>query len=173
MAKQQNVSARIPQEDAEFLAQLEIAGAKTPSDKLRAIIQAARLRHLASSDYESSIANMQDLLMPVNRRVRQLESSNSTHSELLLRVIEWLPDITALIVSASADVANNTANAEAMENLLKLESDVADRVFRLTESVLQIAITKQSACYNSDLMRERIEPVLELAEIVNRTHFNK
>ncbi|MDH5388632.1 MAG: hypothetical protein OEY06_09300 [Gammaproteobacteria bacterium] len=172
MAKLQNVSARISQEDAEFLAQVEITGAKTPSDKLRAIIEQARLRHIAANDFESAIASMHDLLSPINRRIRHLESGNEIHSELLVRVIEWLPDIVALIVSTDCNREGSNEDEHTTENLLKLESGVADRVFRLIESVLQISITKQCACYNTDLMRERIEPVIELSEIVKRTHFN-
>ena len=36
------MSVRVPQVDAEFIASLDLPGASTPSDKLRAIIAAAR-----------------------------------------------------------------------------------------------------------------------------------
>ena len=167
MAKLQNVSARISQEDAEFLSQLEIGGAKTASDKLRAIIEQARLNHSSINDYEASIRRMNELLAPINHHIRHFESNNEAHSELLFRVIEWLPDTLALIISTEQDKKETSA-----KTLSQLEASVADRIFRLIETVLQLSVSRQCGCYNTNLMQERIEPVLELSEIVKKKHVN-
>ena len=60
-------SARISTEDAAFIAGLEIDGAHTPSDKLRALLAEARKRRQGSGDYESSLQLAMDWLQPLRR----------------------------------------------------------------------------------------------------------
>ena len=59
------ISARISHEDAEFISQLKINEATTPSDKLRAIISDAKRQRLRTQDYRGCFQMIQELLMPV------------------------------------------------------------------------------------------------------------
>jgi hypothetical protein len=43
---------------------------------------------------------------------------------------------------------------------------MTDRVFRLIESTLQLAITQASASYTPALINERVSPVLDLLEAI-------
>ena len=45
------VSVRITQEDADFIAELKIEGANTPSEKIRELLKQARLAHTQTRDY--------------------------------------------------------------------------------------------------------------------------
>ena len=163
-AKMVAISARILHEDAEFISSLDIEGAVTPSDKLRAIVADARRRRSGMRDYRSAVEEVQDLLAQTSNQVRQIELDQRTHSELVKRVIEWLPDTMAFLVSSSAPLSGGEAIAE----LANLEDGLADRVFRLMESVLQLGVTRRSACYRSSLITERVEPILELADVITK-----
>src|SRR5438045_4020584 len=76
-------SARIPSDDAAFIAELKIEGAVTPSDKLRAIITQARKQYEGSADYATSLQWMRDLLTPALTRIRAVEHTANMHSEIV------------------------------------------------------------------------------------------
>jgi hypothetical protein len=156
------ISARISQEDAAFISQLTIDDAKTPSDKLRAIIADAKLRSNRKQDYASSLQHIQELVQPLLRRIRKAEVENRIHSELIIRLTEWLPDTLAFLLSS----ISAQDDQDITEALFHLEQGAAERLIRLMESVLQLAITEQCACYNPEIMRTKIGPVLELSQII-------
>lgn len=161
------IGARVPQEDAEFISQLRIEGATTPSDKVRAIIAEARRRHQGSHEYGACFDLTKSMLATFTSRTRQLEMEQSIHSEVVTRTLEWLPDMMAYIMSSSEKLA-----ASSVEELSSIEQGVADRVFRLIESVLQMGVTKRCPCYNKNAVLDRIEPVLDLVRVIesNRTY---
>lgn len=49
------ISVRITQEDADFIAELKIEGANTPSEKIRELLKLARLAHTQTRDYSSAL----------------------------------------------------------------------------------------------------------------------
>ncbi len=155
------ISARISQEDAEFLSQLTIAQAITPSDKLRAIISEARERHAVAKDYRGCYQTMQGWVQPAQEKIRQAELDNHIHSELVQRTAEWLPDTVAYLVSVMGDDEEITR-----EQLKQLEAGLADRVFRLVESVLQLGITQRGPCYDPSIVAKRLGPALELSSVI-------
>ena len=160
-----SISARISQEDAEFLSQLTIAGAKTPSDKLRAILTDARQRHLEGLEYQSSLQLTLDMYLPLVERIQKAEYEAGIHSELLIRLIHWLPDMAAYAVSG---LQCSEEDKQQKECLTAFEQGVAERIFRLMESVLQMGVTQQSNCYNPGVINDHVQPVLELADMIAR-----
>lgn len=165
-SKMVSLAVRVPHEDAEFISQLKIEGAKTPSDKMRAIITDARRRELGVHDFKTSLELTHNILDPVYSRIREAELDHQMHSELLARAIEWLPEIMAYVISRQDEFDNKS---KAKKALAETEKGVAERVFRLIESIMQMGVTKRSPCYNKDTVLERVEPVLELSHIVDRT----
>jgi hypothetical protein len=161
-SKQVTISARISQEDAEFISRLTIEDAKTPSDKLRAIIAAAKQRSNREQDYAGSLQHIQELIQPVLRRIRKAEVENRIHSELIIRLAEWIPDALAFLLSSISEHDDQKMTA----TLSQLEHGVAERLIRLMESVLHLAITEHCACYNPEIMQAKIGPVLELSQII-------
>jgi len=157
-----SISARIPEEDAEFISGLQIPGASTPSDKLRALLVEARRRHQGQQDYRGSMMLMRDLMVPAITRTREQQMEHRLHSELLIRVMEWLPEVTAFII-AGAGSMEASGDRQALE---ALEQGTADRVFRLIESVLQMGVTEGCPCYDRSLIAERIGPVLDLTQAI-------
>ena len=156
------MSVRLSQEDAEFLSQLEIEGAATPSDRLRAIIGEARLRRSRPVDYLGCYQMLREQLAPVSELVRQAELENNNHSEVLARSLEWLPDFFAFLVSA----VHSGGASPGEKELTAAEQGVADRVFRLMESFTQMAVTERCPCYMPALIRERIKPLLDLTTVI-------
>ena len=159
-----SISARISQDDAEFLSQLIVSGAKTPSDKLRAILMEARQRHLGQQEYSDGLRLMRDMYAPLTERLQQAEYESGQHSELLVRLMQWLPDIAAYVLSG---VPNEEKGIQKKE-LVAFEHGVVDRVFRLMESMLQLGITQNNPCYDPKIINDRIKPVLELADTIAR-----
>jgi len=165
-AKTVTISARIPREDAEFISQLQVGGATTPSDKLRAIIDAARRRQMGAQDYRGCMAMMQDLIGPVSTYAREQEHICQVHSELVTRVLDWLPDTMAFTV-ASMSPAGEGSDADSLQ---AMEDGIADRVFRLMESVLQMGVTQRCPCYNPRAIQSRVGPILDLARVIGVAH---
>lgn len=165
MTKTVTISARIAQEDVAFLGQLSIENAKTPSDKFRAIISEARRRHENQQDFRGCLTMIQDMITPVGTHVRETELVEQKHSELVSRTLEWLPDTMAFIISIDA----MKQGAIDREQLTQLENGLADRVFRLIESTLQLAVTQRSPCYDPSAMHSRVEPILDLLKAINVT----
>ena len=168
-SKQVTISARISHEDAEFLSRLEINGAKTPSDKLRAIISEAKIRNNRETDYSGSLAMIMDLVLPKIHEIRKKEVENNMHSEIITRMAEWIPDAMAFLISANLQ----TTNQEDQHLLEDLEQGLVDRLFRLLTSFLQLGVTDQSPCYRTDAIQRQITPILDLCDIISRRRQNK
>mgnify|MGYP003384222147 CR=1 FL=1 len=156
------ISARISREDAEFISQLAISGATTPSDKIRAIITETRLRHTGAQDYPGCLAIVNGLVAPLATFVREQEHIESMHSELVIRILEWLPDMMAFAM-ASVNTEHQASGADVLQ---ELEEGVADRVFRLMEFILPMGITRRGPCYNEQAIQERLDPILDLTRVM-------
>lgn len=154
------ISARIPSEDAAFLAGLKLEGAVTPSDKLRAIIGAARRQQEGNTDFASSLQWLRDQMTPALDRIAQQEHVLGQHSELVSLLGASLPSLMAAMFTAPANNA---------ESLRQLEAALAQRSFQLLESILRLGITRRANCYDPGIVQQHLEPVLELAELVSLT----
>lgn len=161
-SKSVTISARIAHEDAEFLSQLNINGAATPSDKLRALITDARRRRERPQDYGGCLQMVQEIVTPVAAKVRQTELETKMHSELLTRTFEWLPETLAYLMAFDPD----GQAADKPGQLKEYERGLAERLFRLVASLLQLGITPHCPCYAEDAVTERIAPVLDLAQVI-------
>jgi hypothetical protein len=155
----------ISHDDAAFISQLAIDDAKTHSDKLRAIISEARQRSDRRHDYAGCLHAVQEMIQPALKEIRKTEVENQIHSELIIRLAEWIPDVAAFLVSSMSTIDELKTN-EKKEKMVQLEQGSAQRLIRLMESVLQLAITRQCACYDPDIVQREIGPVLELCNII-------
>jgi hypothetical protein len=163
-SKSITISARIAHEDAEFLSQLKINGAATPSDKLRALITEARKRKEQPRDYGGCLSMVQELVAPVVTQVRQAELEEKVHSELLTRTFEWLPEMVAYLLATPPAQKDKWP----VDQLAEYEQGLADRLFRLITALLQLGVTPQCPCYRSDAVTRHIEPVLGLANVIEK-----
>lgn len=155
-------SVRVPYEDAEFIAGLDVNGAKSPSDKLRAIITQARLRERGEQDYSTVLSFFDEQVAPVAQSIRKGELECNKHSELLALVYERVPELLAFLVSYPAE-----KEFFDLAELEGLERGIANRVFRLLEGVMRLAVSPSSTpCYDPDVLSDRIDPLIDLAQII-------
>lgn len=167
--KSVQIGARISHADAEFLSQLEVEGARTPSDKLRAIIEEARLRRRCDNDFRGSYKEMVEQLAPALEVIKTVEFETSTHSEIMARVGQWMPDFYAFFLSSVLEGREENTPL----NLEKVEAGVTEMIFLLFQSVMQMGVSRQCSCYNPDLINEHLQAVSELAEVAFQKRISK
>ncbi|MCB0346342.1 MAG: hypothetical protein KDD66_14580 [Bdellovibrionales bacterium] len=158
------LSVRVSEEDAEFIATLEVVGAKTPSEKLRTIISEARRRAVGKYDYGNCLAIAKEMVAPIVSQIRETEHATQTHSEFLAQVGEWMPDMLAYLMTTLDE--RTEENDES--SLSKFEKGVADRVFTLIENVLRLGVTSQSRCYDANLISNRLQNVVDLVSLISQ-----
>jgi hypothetical protein len=163
MGRSVAVSARIPIEDAEFISQLQVEGARTPSDKLRSVIAEARRRHEGARDYGECLTLMRDLLTPTQARWRTAELAANAHSEPLGQLLEWLPDIAAFLMSGAADLPADPAPGR----MQAFERGATERTFRLIEAMLRMGVTPRCPCYDPGAIIDRVDAILALSKAID------
>lgn len=154
------ISVRISQEDADFIAELKIEGANTPSEKIRELLTQARLAHSQTHDYGTALAAQEQFFQVARRDVLHAEKEWGIHSHIVARLFEQLPDFAATL---AADLPENAQAAD----LKRYECELMRRIVRLTDSILQLAVTGKGAAYD-DTVLQQIENTLKLAKIVQQ-----
>lgn len=156
------ISVRISQEDADFIASLQINGANTPSDKIRELLTQARTLHSQSMDYDTALTMAEQNLSTARHEILTLEKELGIHSHIVARIFEILPDLMALMVADYPKSCDKSA-------LIDFEKQAMWRVVRLMDSILQLAVTGKGAGYDDEVLGE-LNNTLNLAKII---HSNK
>lgn len=146
------ISVRIPPQDVEFIAGLQIDDAITPSEKIRALIKEARENREAAGDPLGRRRTLEEIA----KAVREAELEQSVHSELIASVIEWLFGIFGALT---------TLDPEKLE-LSELEEELGARIGRLFLTVTRYGVTEEAPCYRPELVRELLAPVRELIALI-------
>ena len=157
----QTLSVRVPSEDIEWLAAVQSPGAVTPSDKLRALIAQMRKQHQGTMDYAACVAWLRELLAPFVVAIREAEHRQNLHSGVIDAVVEWVPQIFALLL-AERRFADNAA-----KNLAALEDNLVQRCFQLTTTLLRLGITPRAECYDPSAIERHLGRVVELADLIS------
>jgi hypothetical protein len=160
MAAMQTVSARIPTEDLEWLATLNVQGASTPSDKIRALVAQLKRQHEGAVDYGASLTWMRDLVAPFVTRIGALEHRQGNHSEVVRLVAEWLPQTMALIV------AENGGGALTQPKAQQIEERLIAKVFQLITGILRLSVTQTADCYDPRALEKHLAQVVELVGVI-------
>ncbi len=161
--KKIQIGARISAEDADFLNLLEINGAKTPSDKLRAIIEEAKLRREYLRDFKGSYRMIQEQLSPIIEKIKQNEFEKNIHSAPLARILEWLPDFFAYCLCSLPD------DIESDQELLVYEKGAVDRVVRLFESLLHLELSNQGTTYNPSVLSDHMVALAKSMKLIEHS----
>lgn len=157
------LSVRISDDDAAFLSKLEIGDAKTPSEKLRALLASERRLRSQGHDPAGAAEMIEDLLRPARRRIRRIERETDAGSEVLRRIYDRLPDLaaTALAGPQGADDADDDT-----AKLKSLETRALNQVLALCEDLLQVALTDRALLSENEANRRRTVAILELVELM-------
>jgi hypothetical protein len=160
--KTSQISTRVTQADADFLATLTLEGATTPSDKVRALITEARRRREELGDYRGSLRQVRDLIGPATAAILEVENGARVHSALVLPLIDWLAETLAFALSHVP--AGRTDPGEELE---ELERGLTDRSVRWAQALLRLAVTPEAETYDAQVVQKSIAPVLQLARFVD------
>ena len=128
------ISVRITQEDADFIAELKIEGANTPSEKIRELLKLARLAHTQTRDYGSALMAQEQFFQAAKHEILHAEKQAGVHSHIVARLFEQLPDLGATLAADLPEEAD-------LDDLKKYERELMWRIVRLTDSILQLAVT--------------------------------
>jgi len=156
------LSVRVSHEDADFLASLQIEGADTPSEKLRALIGEARRRQEAKGGFSESQSELRRVIQPLIDQVSDFEAGSEKYSQMLHLGLEWIPEAMAELI---AQRFKHTGDLEE-EHMQQLERRVADRVFRLVEGFLRLAVTDDCEGYDPQVVQKRLPRIRQLLELI-------
>ena len=154
------LSVRVSPIDADFISNVEIAGAATPSEKVRALLADARKRREGFSDYPSCLGMVQEMLAPTLQQLRAAEHRERVHSELVLELTQWMPEALAFLLTDLSEDGDR-------EELQAFEEGVAERLFRLIENVIRMNVTRECRGYDPSVVARRMGPVIELVEVIH------
>ena len=162
MTKTVPISVRVSNEDAEFIANLQIDNAVTPSDKVRSLIKEAKQQKERIVSYEGCLNIARETLKDLVQKVKTIESKEKEHSELVNVFNEWVTECFAYVASAKYEIQEDQIK------LKQLEEGISERVFRLFEAVARMGVTSQEPCYNKKIILTGFLPILELIQIINQ-----
>ncbi|MBB5204573.1 hypothetical protein HNQ51_001887 [Inhella inkyongensis] len=129
------LSARIPSDLYLWLAQLQVEGATTNSDKLRVLLGQLKRQHDGAFDYVAAHAWARELTHRLRESLVRIEGKEGRHSEVLSQLIEHLTTLMALVISqAPPDAAAAT----------QLEDALVRRASLMGEALLRQATAAQA-----------------------------
>ncbi len=156
------LSVRISDDDAKFLAGLDIEGAVTPSEKLRALLTSERRLREGAADPAATEEMLEDLCRPARRRLRRAEQSTGQRSEVAQKLYDRVPKLAALALtgpSQSGDVPEERALAE-------WEAQWVELALALCEDLLHVGLVSEPRSFNKRTIKDNLSPIIELAELI-------
>lgn len=162
------LSVRVTPEEMSMLSELHLDDAVTPSDKIRRLVKWAHRQQKSRSSYAEALNIAEEQLAAVTHKLRQYEAAQHVHSDLLLQLLGWLPDIFAL---AGTALQNDAATEDSRKAALTLEDDIAERIFSLLLGVLKMGLTPAAHCYQSSHITDRLPAVMELCRLLDETRY--
>lgn len=175
MSRSVPLSVRITDDDAAFLADYKADGARTPSEKLRAILADARKLHDHDDDFAGSVEQLAALMQPALSRLRNGQRAARLRSDFVTRLYERVPELVATLI-VGVEVSETTGHppdATKAGSLSAFEADLAQQVFALIEEVLNLGLTQSPRTYDPELINTHAGPVLEILELIRLSKANK
>jgi len=152
------LSARIPSDLYLWLAQLQVEGATTNSDKLRVLLGQLKRQHDGAFDYVAAHAWARDMTGRLREALVRTEGLSGRHSEVLNIVLDHVTTTLAMIVSnAPSDEAEGA----------RLEDALVRRAFALCDALLRQATTTSAAAYDPAVIRRHMTATIELAATIH------
>jgi hypothetical protein len=161
MAQMQTISIRIPDEDFQWLLSLPEAGAKTPSEKLRALLARVRQQETGMASHETCVALMRGLAQPLVEAVVTVERKEKVHSNLVASIAEWVPQIMATLIS------ERPGDKAGIQEVTEIEAILAQECFRLFSGLLRAGITSLPATYDKSVLDKYLPDIIEIVSIIS------
>lgn len=157
-ASMEPLSVRIPSDLYLWLAQLQVEGATTNSDKLRVLLGQLKRQHDGAFDYVAAHAWSRDMTGRLRDALVRTEGRTGRHSDVLHVLLEHVTTSLAMVISHSPQ---DEAEAALLEDAL------VRRAFGLAESLLRQATTAGAAAYDPAVVRRHASATIELAATIH------
>lgn len=151
------LSARIPSDLYLWLAQLQVEGAATNSDKLRVLLGQLKRQHDGAFDYVAAHAWTRDLTARLRDSLVRIESETDHHSEVVSLLLDHFVSALALAISQAPQNADDAR---------KLEEALVRRATSLCETLLRQGTPSSAAAYDPQVVRKHLGTALELAQSI-------
>ncbi len=148
------LSARIPSELYLWLAQLQVEGATTNSDKLRVLLGQLKRQHDGALDFVAAHGWSRDLIGRLREALVRVEGISSRHSEVLNTILDHLASTLALAISRTPADAAQAA---------QLEDALVRRAFALAEALLRQGLTDAAAAFDPTVVKRHMPATIQLA----------
>lgn len=162
MAKQ-TITIRLDEDDLTYLSSVELAGAANLSEKIRALLAEARAQREGMRDPGLAYDFTRRLFAGPERSIRETEMQTQMRSELIARLLAWLPDVSAVVLAGAAAPAGSLR--ERSEHLKKLERSLGERALGLLDSLLQMSLAGFPGCYEPHALSQRAQPAIRTAAL--------
>jgi len=167
--KTRSISGRISERDFEFLISYKLDGKVTVSEKLRYVASFFRRYHESFADYSEALAETHRLIEPTRLALKSFEREEGIRSQILEQVIQVIPELLAELTASRAQLAESSPDQK-RKTAISLEENVLQNVLQLLESLLRLALTSKSPCYNPTVLEGRLDTI---AELVGMSHKGK
>lgn len=148
------LSARIPSELYLWLAQLQVEGASTNSDKLRILLGQLKHQHDGAFDYPTAHAWARGLIGRAREALVIVEGQTGNHSEIVNLLLDHLTAALAMVIS---QVPGN------QEEAAKFEEALVRRAFSMCETLLRQGATPHAAAYDPTVVLRHADATSALA----------
>jgi hypothetical protein len=155
------LSVRLSEEDSAFLAQLELEGAVTSSDKVRGLIRLARQRQQRPDSFAGALAASHEALGPALRTVREAEQATDRRSGVVVGLLTGVEEFLALALTTPAEMAGADP-----ERMLRHEARLVDCAARMTEQMLRWAVTPSAPAYDPGVVARRLAALNDLMTLI-------
>ncbi len=149
------ISVRVSPEIVEFISELELQEAITPSDKIRALIKEAKDHREKAEDVTAISHDFRTTLQDLFLTLRERELEEKVHSELFVFLNDWLADLTSYLMVGHQE-----------ESLADFERGVVERLFRMMSMILRMNISTP-LCYNPRVLDDYMGPITEFVRLIN------
>lgn len=156
------LSVRLADDDVAFLAKLEIDGAITASDKIRALIRQARESSDDVGSFAGALTLSHDQLAPALRRVRLLEEEGHVHSEVEIGLLAMAEEYFALALAAPRPGQGQPAEA-----LIAHEAKLVDCATRMTGLLLRWGVTSAAPAYDAAVVTRHLRSLIDLMTLIS------
>jgi len=156
------LSVRLAGEDVSFLARLEIDGAVTASDKIRALIRQARERAEGAGSFEQALTISHDQLAPALRALRMLEQEGGVHSEVAIGLLTMAEEYLALALATPGP-----GEAEPAAALVAHEARLVDCATRMTGLLLRWGVTSTAPAYDKAVVTRHLHALIDLMNLIS------
>lgn len=156
------LSVRLSDEDSNFLAELEIDGAVTASDKIRGLIRLARQQVDPPESFAEALAVSHERLGATARALRLVEQEAGVHSEVSVGLLTAAEEFLALALMVPV-----SDRKEVRASLIRHEARLVDCAARLTEHLLRWAVTPTAPAYDPSVVARRVADLADLMKLIS------